>query len=365
MEIIKYIGYWIGFPVLIGFVLFGIYAMLLHDSVSKDTDEKFDSNLLDHMLATIIFPELNIWRLSVNNESKFKILVSSLLFFLTIGFILVANYTSGWNWSLPLKQILITILAFGVVQRGWAVYQVYRLLKVRKKVEDIEQEIADAEEKMGDLTNDIKKEKKEAANLEKEIQSVSMRNKQIYAFSNKIHTELVDHLESYKEILRTVSSNINRLRNWDDKNVRIAIDTNILMECDDYLIEELKRHKLLISKTVQGEWDYNIKGNDPEKKSKGLRARDRLDELVENGKQTSKPCDFIVKKWNSQFMKDNNLRTDENDEKIIADYLYEYQKDEDIVILSADKMFTISASIHMPVIRMEKVNLFGKEAELV
>ncbi|SER69239.1 hypothetical protein SAMN04487944_10875 [Gracilibacillus ureilyticus] len=366
MEIITFIGYWIGLPVIIGLLLFGLNAYLLYDVLGKeDNGRKLDSNLLDYMLATIMFPESMIWQLSIKNNSKTKVYILSLILSFTIGFIIVSNYHSGWSWLAALKEILISLLVFGTAKRVWAVYQVYRLYKAHKQVQRIESDIHNIEDQIVDLKRGMKKEEEKAAKVKKAIQTVGERNEQIHTFTNQIHTKIEQHLESHKETLRIMRTNISHLRQWEGKNVRIAIDTNIFMECDDYIIEELKRHKLLISKTVQGEWDYNIKGDDPVKRSKGLRARDRLEELVVSGKQTGNLCEFIVKKWNYQFMKDNNLRTDENDEKIIADYLFEYEKGLDIVILSADKMFTISASIHMPVIRLEKLNLFIKDIELV
>ncbi|KAB8126382.1 hypothetical protein F9U64_20185 [Gracilibacillus oryzae] len=366
MEIINFVCYWMGLPFLIGCILFSIYSHLLHEMLGiEDDSKKIDYDFVDGILSAIFIPESMIWRLSSEKDSKEKMDILTFLSFLAIGFLIVSNISAGWNWTQALKETVIVLLAFGMVKRMLAVYQVCRLLKVKKAVRVMETEREDVEGQFTDLTKIVKKEKKAAAQLKKEIHSVRARNKQIYLYMEQLHAELEKHLVSYNDMLKIMNTNISSLRYWDNKNVRIAIDTNILMECDDYIMEELKRHKLLISKTVQGEWDYNIKKGDAEKKSKGKRARDRLDELVENGKRTNKPCDFIVKKWNAQFMRANNLRIDENDEKIIADYLYEYQSEEDIVILSADKMFTISASIHMPVIRMEKVNLFAGEVEFV
>lgn len=262
----------------------------------------------------------------------------------------ISQFYYGWNWAeLGLGLVMILFL-YIIASRVHAVSTIWKARGEIKTRNTINDELLCLDEEHKEVSTVMKRHEDK---LNKAIRIVTEKEKELGWMEQIISDtkkSIIRHIKKEETNVDKIQCSLDALREWKEEGALIALDTNILMECEDYIIEELKNYPLLISKKVQDEWDGNKKSTSDITREKAIRARNRLANLQENARS----LEFTVKKWNSQFMKDNNLMIGKNDEEIIADYLYEYKRGQNLVILSCDKMFQISASTHMPVIKMEQ-----------
>ena len=162
--------------------------------------------------------------------------------------------------------------------------------------------------------------------------------------------EKIDERKDYLNgKLQTLAYNLEKI-NHLQPNTIIAIDSNILMKSDEYIIDAISQFPILISKRVQQEWDKNKSSDYGEK---AFRARQAIRRLVKLPNYS-----FTVSKWNEAFLLNNNLLQGVPDDEIIADYLYEQTLGKNIVVLSDDLNFIASCKVHMPVLQLKKLDMF-------
>lgn len=273
-------------------------------------------------------------------------------FFIGTSFFLVFDITP--NDLVVLMGILISITHFFVSKRVWSYKQMKRLLVEKDQLLDVqiafenEMEVfkenhkayLDTKKEYEQLSELVEKKKEE----QKKLQSVSQN------YLNKIHEKECE-LSNEKELIKENLASIMELP--DD--IEIAIDSNVLMKWDDYIIEALKRKNVLISKNVQEELDQNKNSQD---QSKGYRARRAIRKLLQFSSYR-----FTVSKWTSNQLLQWNLKKGSPDDEIIADYLYEKERGTPIVILSDDHNFLISAKVHFETLTLKKPSLFSNLTE--
>lgn len=204
----------------------------------------------------------------------------------------------------------------------------------------------------------------EKENLKKKLPHINKRGKAvnlIYRKWKRHYEKMIAEKEELEERieeervylngkLQTLSQNLEKIAKLDPDTV-IAVDSNVLMKSDDYLIEAISRFPIMISKKVQQEWDKNKASDNREK---GYRARLAIRRLVELPNYQ-----FTVSKWRDQFLKEHNLLKGVPDDEIIADYLYEQKSGKNIIVLSDDLNFIASAKVHMPILKLENMDIFS------
>lgn len=209
-----------------------------------------------------------------------------------------------------------------------------------------------------------KKHKETKQELEKTHSHLKNREKcigKIYTKWKRFHDKMaekqadaqerIDDQRAWLNIkLQTLASNLEKIHSLAPDTV-IAVDSNVLMKADDYVIDAISRFPVLISKRVQQEWDKNKTSEHGEK---AYRARQAIRRLVELPNY-----EFTVSKWQDRFLMEHNLLKGVPDDEIIADYLYEQMQGKNIIILSDDLNFTASAKVHMPVLSLKKIDIFS------
>lgn len=331
----------------------------------EEKEETEPPAFLAHFFAVLILPEYGLARIArkkrfTESTDASKAWLGTLIMFFTMAVYFSWLRFTDWNFKEFLEGSFIIIPVFQITIRLWAGARLVKLYRLKRREVSI---LAESKVVFEQISSFIEEEagwNRENGKLEKQLAAIESGNVHINIFIENRKKNVRDHINLEKEKLRIVSANISKLREWAGEDIQLAIDTNILMEADDYFIEELKSFRLLISKKVQDEWDKNKKYGDGEKRKKAIKARDRLEMLQEE----AKGLEFTVKKWDASFMKEHNLMTGKADEEIIADYLYEYKQGRKLAVLSADKMFRISASVHLPVIKVERIQLFEKQSDL-
>lgn len=83
--------------------------------------------------------------------------------------------------------------------------------------------------------------------------------------------------ERVKKKYRTLVGNLDTIHSLDPNTI-IAVDSNILMKGDNYIIKAISQFPILISKRVQQEWDKNKQSDHGQK---AFRARQAIRRLVE------------------------------------------------------------------------------------
>ena len=344
-------------------IVYGILPELLLGDVKEKEETEQPSSFLAYLVAVLGVPEYGLARIAgvkqfSESADAVKAWLGTMLMFLSVGAYYSWLRFTEWGWLTFFGDALIIGAAFQILIRTWAVVRLVKLYRLRARITSMEVESVQALEQISELLEQEAAWKEQNSKLEIKLEAVESRNSQIALFVKNRHKNVTDHIESEQVKLRSVAANISALREWAKTDNELAIDTNILMEADDYFFEELKAFRLLVSKKVQDEWDKNKKYGDVETRKKAIRARDRLEIL----QKEAAGLDFTVKKWDASFMKNHNLMIGKADEEIIGDYLYEYKRGRKLAVLSADKMFRISASVHMPVIKLESIQLFGGTA---
>ena len=214
-------------------------------------------------------------------------------------------------------------------------------------------------EKINELTDELKQMQKKQKSAMEEIQPLVKKKEKEQRFVDAHQNRIAEVKEAIREReaaivykLNIVKHNLTLIRQLD-RDVEIAIDSNVLMKCDNYLVDGLQQRGILISKRVQQEWDKNKGSADQEK---AFRARHAIRRLVnlENYR-------FVVSKWDTLFMKKNDLLLGVPDDEIIADYVYEQQRGKKVVVLSDDNNFIGSAKVHLPVLQLKEIDLFSSE----
>jgi hypothetical protein len=353
--------------IIISFVLF-ISILLTFVYVAerlKEENLEETHSLYQYIKWTLVLPSYGIGRIHGKSDSNqqgveaTKLFIISVLMAMTITIFSIVMSRTGWDVPRFLLLTFETIILFQFISRVYALFRVIKGYKLRAEWDkllvaqtEMEQSLQSKEEQKQEFVT-VKER------LEKELAVIQQRNEQITVFIEGKRVEMETHLAKQKKKLDIMARNLKALRKWEGQDVVLGVDTNILMQADDYIIEELKKHRLLISKLVQlVEVENNFKKAEGDKKKKAEKARKRLFKLKNEGVGIKL---LSPEKWDMQFIKENNLYHREMDEKIIADYLFEHKQTGNVVILSCDKMFTFSASMHMPVIELEDFSMFDQE----
>ncbi|WP_053216994.1 PIN domain-containing protein [Virgibacillus senegalensis] len=339
------------------------YLALGEELAKKETGESL--GYIDYLFVGLAVPEAAFARLyNVKNTEASEIQKAQhgvIVLFIASLLVCYKHAAAGFAFLPLLTDLLLTFGAFFLVIRLWAVVRIHKIYKERKIFESLLSKVEEKQKEAAETARQQRQLERLNEKLREKKSQIEARNNRINVYVANKQQMIKQHMDRDKAKIDLMRRNIGRLNNYVGGDTVVAIDTNILMEGDDYLIEELKKHRILISKDVQMEWDGINKYANGEKKRKGIRARRRLKELVKNGKQTGNLVQFTVKKWDSDFMKENNLLETNDDDRIIADYLYEYKQGRNLVVLSGDHMFEISASIHLPTIELEDYQLFSRE----
>ncbi|SDM81492.1 hypothetical protein [Sediminibacillus halophilus] len=357
----------ISFPFLVPVTIM-LFVMLFNQAFGEElvkSEAKGSPGYIGYHLLAMVAPEAAFARLySINNTNACEIKKAQygvIAMFIASLLVCYKHAVTGWAFFPLLADLLMTVGAFFLGIRVWAAVRVHNIYKQRKVFQSLESMIAEKQKEAEKMVRQQKLLEKQNKKQREKNSQIEARNNQINIYVENKQRMIQQHMDREKAKVDLMRRNIERMKKYERQDIVVAIDTNILMEGDDYLIDELKKHRLLISKDVQMEWDDIHKFASGEKKRKGLRARNRLKDLVKTGKQTGNLVQFTVKKWDSEFMKENNLLETNDDDCIIADYLYEYQQGRNLVVLSGDRMFEISASVHLPTIELEDYQLFSRE----
>ncbi len=357
----------ISFPFLVPATIM-LFVMLFYLAFAEElvkNEAEGSPGYIGYQLLAMVAPEAAFARLySINNTKVSEIQKAQygvVAMFIASLLVCYKHAVTGWTFFPLLADLVMTVGVFFLGIRVWAAVRVHHIYKQRKVFESLESKITKMQKEAEKAARQQKQLKRQNEKLMEKKSLVEARNNQINVYVENKQRMIQQHMDQEKAKVDLMRRNMERLKKYEGRGIVVAIDTNILMEGDNYIIEELKKHPLLISKDVQMEWDGIHKFASGEKKKKGLRARNRLKELVKSGKQTGNLVQFTVKKWDSEFMKENNLLETNDDDCIIADYLYEYQQGRNLVVHSGDHMFEISASVHLPTIELEDYQLFSRE----
>ncbi|MFT4413279.1 PIN domain-containing protein [Fredinandcohnia humi] len=253
-------------------------------------------------------------------------------------------------WDALFLLILATLALFLITSRVWAVYRMGRLLRFFKERDNLNGEVKQLKNEVFELYYKQQESIQALQLLIKKKQEQQQKAKLILHAIQKRKVRIKEHEQYLARRLKVVEYNLNQIYQVP-LEVEIAIDTNVLMKCDQYLVQALQERGILISKRVQQEWDKNKTSADQQK---AFRAREAIRRLIslENYR-------FVVSKWDGKFLQKNNLQIGVADDEIIADYLYEQQSGKELVILSDDNNFIGSAKVHLPILQLREIDLFN------
>ncbi|MCG7344096.1 PIN domain-containing protein [Sporosarcina sp. ACRSL] len=336
----------------------GYVYMIAHHLQTKEeenADKKYSS--FEKVVFAAVCPETAFFRIFPSDGG----VVLGLKGNLHIAFIFLHVYFLGnilyfldkpIHWDTIGWIVAVTWALFFVASRVFGVYTMVKNLDFFKEQDALDEKINE----LTDLLKQMQKKQKSATEeilpfvkkKEKELRFVDAYQKRITEVKQVIREREAEIV--YK--LNVVKHNLTLIRGLD-RDVEIAIDSNVLMKCDNYLVDAMQQRDILISKRVQQEWDKN-KGSADQQKA--FRARHAIRRLVnlENYR-------FVVSKWDTMFMKKNDLLSGVPDDEIIADYVYEQQRGKKVVVLSDDNNFIGSAKVHLPVLQLKEIDLFSSE----
>lgn len=254
--------------------------------------------------------------------------------------------------NITICVILLPAATFIIFARIWAysIVSMYKnfaqkLPELQNEFDEILKEVYAAEQLLIEEQQLYEKHLQIYKQLMRKVQSCHT----IFGMEERLFIQKQDE---EKALVQIVENNL-RLIEEIPSSTSIAIDTNILMEWDDYLIRALKSKNIIISKRVQYELDRNKSSDNNNVSYKARRGIRRLLEFD--------ACNyhFLVSKWDTQFLKAQNLSSSWEDEKILADYVYEQQQGRHMVVASHDSNFIISAKQFFNILTLQNPTHFS------
>ena len=284
---------------------------------------------------------------SMARKDFYGVIIFSITFFTLTNFVYFRGHLE--NGGVLLVAIILFVLFFSLRQY-FAIKYIYQSKPLINALKENHQQLKKRKKELERLQNSILHLKKRARWVENIYMKWERPYEKLLERKEDMQWSIDERKKQLNGRLRALAYNMEKFSELDSDTI-LALDANILMMADDYIIEEIKKFPILISKRVQQEWDKNKTSED---KQKGYRARRAIRRLVERPH-----FEFTVSKWQDSFLKKNNLMKGIPDEEIIADYLYEKQQGKNIVVLSGDLNFQASAKVHMPIIAFEKMDTFS------
>ncbi len=247
--------------------------------------------------------------------------------------------------------LFVPFLCFVLFSRIW----VWGLLTLWISEEKTLEKLVLEQEKMANRIEPLYKEVMEMKNLlMQKYEHYKDRNTLLHELEydlEDLRMDMEDEKKRIQQIYQTVEENLRSIHELP-MEVQVAIDTNVLMEWDDYLLDALRERSILISKRVQRELDQNKTKEDPKVEYKARRGIRYLLSLPAESYR------FVNGDWNERLLKENGLSSQWEDEKILADYLTCKLKGQQICIASSDANFLISAKPLFPILGIKNPKIF-------
>jgi len=334
-------------------------GMLIIVGVSRKGWHK--NNIVNFML-TLLFPYMS-YSLFLNNESETRIegqikrnLILHIIIFMPLLF---TRDLEGYSFlKLSISSVLLTSILL-IHFRNQAMITL--ALQYDRMVDETEKLIRSKE----NLQHLIKTKKKALAAESKDFRWKSQALKtDLYILDKELH-RLNRFLRPQQQLAEDLQRNIQIISELDrcrKQGLEIAIDTNVLMKLNNDLLELIKRNKIVISRMVRREWDFLKKNEHRETRGAAARASDVFDAMVLNeaGRE-------IEDGWTEPFVIEHKLRMENNDDHIVADFLYEKIKGgANLIAASDDTDFVTSARLAgLPVLEIKIPNYKENWSELI
>lgn len=250
-----------------------------------------------------------------------------------------------WALFIPVLVafVLTRIWSYQVVKGQESAMQQLQVLRAQKEEKQID--LLTFESKLQKLQNDIAIQIQKLNQLERQLNL----NEQKW---NVVEKEIKVEETRIQRLYNKVAANLKVIEKLE-ADAHIAIDTNVLMEWDTYLLDALRNRQLIISKRVQKELDKNKSREDDTVRYKARRGIRYLLSL------NAHDYKLICGKWDKATLEEHGISPEWEDERIIADYFDYLQGGHKVYVASDDANFIISAKPHFPILTFPYPRLFA------
>lgn len=336
-------------------LLFLGYLSFIENQVNAEPNQTKKSRL-HYLFNTIVFPELGFLTLfqdSTNEHlAKCKVSIFVMIFQMYLITNVIYHLPLEVNWTALFYLSMGSILLFAITRRIWAVSQMIKLLKIHEDAVELFEQQEQWNQKFLEFEKSKNKLEKIVAKETKKWESEKDSYLRLNSLVDSLRNKIKEHQDISQYKCEVVAHNLRMLEELPE-DAEIAVDSNILMKCDPYLVHAFQKKPIVISKRVQQEWDKNKYHSDTEK---SFRAREAIRRLLQLENYR-----FIVTRWDNRFLENHNLQKGVPDDEIIADYLYEQEKGKKIVVISNDNNFLGSAKVHLPLLNLRDIDLFSSQ----
>ena len=312
------------------------------------------------LIYSVIAPMIALRRLSPKYVTRYEELYHILFIFTFIYLGIISNIISfsslKFNNIFSIIILSIPIFVFLISSRLWCFNFTQKMLELNKRTINYDHHYFEIVEQLESVSSLLKEEQQlytqHVTLYEKLVQKLQLQESEY----TKIEQQIKNADSSIQSVYSIVEHNL-KVINSIPNTTQIAVDTNVFMEWDDYLIDALRSKNLVISKRVQWELDRN---KNSEYSDVRFKARRGIRHLL---KFEAKNYSFINPDWNDKFLKENGLSDRWEDEKILADYLMRQKQGHEVLIASSDSNFLISAKPLFPVLNIKKPNFFLQQTD--